>query len=128
MYYLIYRFLQKYPEYPKPYEAHKICLDEVAKELSEYLKDLNVYKDESPTCSPMDGNVEAVSLHQYRFKSYVQHVASIVVKTKDAFMSQKNNMIQSPCFLGERGGSVVECRTPEREVRGSRPTAAVLCP
>ena len=31
-------------------------------------------------------------------------------------------------FEGERGGSVVECRTPEREVRGSRPTAAVLCP
>ena len=31
-------------------------------------------------------------------------------------------------LLGERGGSVVECRTPEREVRGSKPTAAVLCP
>ena len=31
-------------------------------------------------------------------------------------------------IIGERGGSVVECRTPEREVRGSRPTAAVLCP
>ena len=30
--------------------------------------------------------------------------------------------------MGERGGSVVECRTPEREVRGSKPTAAVLCP
>ena len=30
--------------------------------------------------------------------------------------------------IGERGGSVVECRTPEREVRGSRPTVAVLCP
>ena len=29
---------------------------------------------------------------------------------------------------GERGGSVVENRTPEREVGGSRPTAAVLCP
>ena len=28
----------------------------------------------------------------------------------------------------ERGGSVVKCRTPEREVRGSRPTVAVLCP
>ena len=28
----------------------------------------------------------------------------------------------------ERGGSVVECGTPEREVRGSIPTAAVLCP
>ena len=41
----------------------------------------------------------------------------------------------APCFdakshwiYGERGGSVVECRTPEREVRGSRPTSAVLCP
>ena len=31
-------------------------------------------------------------------------------------------------FRGERGGSVVECRTPEREVGGSKPTAAVLCP
>ena len=29
---------------------------------------------------------------------------------------------------GERGGSVVECRTPEREVQGSKSTAAVLCP
>ena len=29
---------------------------------------------------------------------------------------------------GERGGSVVECRTPEWEVRNSKPTAAVLCP
>ena len=28
---------------------------------------------------------------------------------------------------GERGGSVVECRTPEREVGGSKPTA-LLCP
>ena len=33
-----------------------------------------------------------------------------------------------PYIQGERGGSVVECRTPEREVRGSRPTAAELCP
>ena len=29
---------------------------------------------------------------------------------------------------GERGGSLVECRTPEREVGGSKPTTAVLCP
>ena len=27
-----------------------------------------------------------------------------------------------------RGGSVVECRTTEREVGGSKPTTAVLCP
>ena len=31
-------------------------------------------------------------------------------------------------LTGERGGSVVEYRTPEREVGGSKPTAAVLCP
>ena len=31
-------------------------------------------------------------------------------------------------FLGERGGSVVEWRTLEREVGGSKPTGAVLCP
>ena len=31
-------------------------------------------------------------------------------------------------ICGERGGSVVECRTLEREVGGSKPTAAVLCP
>ena len=36
--------------------------------------------------------------------------------------------LKTQISLGERGGSVVECRTPEREVRGSRPTAAVLCP
>ena len=38
------------------------------------------------------------------------------------------NNVFLPLLVGERGGSVVECRTPEREVRGSRPTAAVLCP
>ena len=29
---------------------------------------------------------------------------------------------------GERGGSVVERRTPEQEVGGSKPTSALLCP
>ena len=36
--------------------------------------------------------------------------------------------VSIPLNIGERGGSVVECRTPEREVGGSKPTAAVLCP
>ena len=35
---------------------------------------------------------------------------------------------QTTAVSGERGGSVVECWTPEREVGGSKPTAAVLCP
>ena len=39
-----------------------------------------------------------------------------------------SDLMYATVYLGERGGSVVECRTPEREVRGSRPTAAVLCP
>ena len=30
--------------------------------------------------------------------------------------------------IGERGGSVVECQTPEQEFGGSKPTAAVICP
>ena len=30
--------------------------------------------------------------------------------------------------IGERGGSVLERRTPEREVGGPKPTSAVLCP
>ena len=46
------------------------------------------------------------------------------------FIYETNKILKSEIHirLGERGGSVVECRTPEREVRGSRPTAAVLCP
>ena len=38
------------------------------------------------------------------------------------------NVLVTWKYQGERGGSVVECRTPEREVGGSKPTAAVLCP
>ena len=40
----------------------------------------------------------------------------------------KGPMVILMILKGERGGSVVECRTPEREVGGSKPTAAVLCP
>ena len=36
--------------------------------------------------------------------------------------------VWSVLAVGERCGSVVECRTPEREVGGSKLTAAVLCP
>ena len=36
--------------------------------------------------------------------------------------------LQTHKWSRERGGSVVECWTREREVEGSIPTAAVLCP
>ena len=46
----------------------------------------------------------------------------------DAQADLSLHSVHNHFLAGERGGSVVECRTPEREVRGSRPTAAVLCP
>ena len=49
--------------------------------------------------------------------SLVAYVISTIISWAASFMG-----------TGERGGSVVECWTPEREVRGSKPTAAVLCP
>ena len=49
----------------------------------------------------------------------------LTVRRKLAGLDEAYNVFHAP---GERGGSVVECRTPEREVRGSRPTSAVLCP
>ena len=48
------------------------------------------------------------------------------VKPKTIHPSPNPHLISFTCR--ERGGSVVECRTPEREVGGSKPTAAVLCP
>ena len=42
--------------------------------------------------------------------------------------NNRNGNVKHKTKLGERGGSVVECRTPEREVGGSKPNAAVLCP
>ena len=43
-------------------------------------------------------------------------------------MRKSQNHVFFKNYCGERGGSVVECRTPEREVGGSKPTAAMLCP
>ena len=48
------------------------------------------------------------------------------MNTLDKFLITVIN--KNKVFIGERGGSVVECRTPEREIGGSIPTAAVLCP
>ena len=40
----------------------------------------------------------------------------------------KKLLLRNKKANGERGGSVVECRTPEREGGGLKPTGAVLCP
>ena len=53
-----------------------------------------------------------------------QHIAKKNVSVEYQFL--KKLWLRSR--WGERGGSVVECRTPEREVGGSKPIAAVLCP
>ena len=47
---------------------------------------------------------------------------------KSVYINFNTYLKQFTPWTGERGGSVVECRTPEREVGGSKPTAAVLCP
>ena len=66
-----------------------------------------------------------------------RHTMSNKLSTSKAYYNQcqRRFLLADSCqetndrtSAGERGGSVVECRTPEREVRGSRPTAAVLCP
>ena len=64
------------------------------------------------------------------------HVYHIFMRQKDAewmvpvpFCPNSNACIlTSHSRVGECGDSVVECRTPEREVGGLKPTAAVLCP
>ena len=65
-------------------------------------------------------------LHYCTADLIVQLIKSIIGMLHVFWKFRGSNKIWSG--FGERGGSVVECRTPEREVRGSRPTAAVLCP
>ena len=50
------------------------------------------------------------------------------ITTRDIVGMQVYRSLYFTFAQGERGGSVVECPTPEREVGGSIPTAAVLCP
>ena len=44
------------------------------------------------------------------------------------WLGQSINFCLSFSILFTRGGSVVECRAPEREIGGSKPTATVLFP
>ena len=59
---------------------------------------------------------------------YDVHTSNILQEIRQNHWTMKYRSQWPTFILGERGGSVVECRTPEREVRGSKPTAAVLCP
>ena len=65
--------------------------------------------------------------------THFTHFPERITKISDALLStiihhKQQQSIRGIHARGERGGSVVECRTPEREVLGSKPTAAVLCP
>ena len=72
------------------------------------------------------------------FKQHANFMISNDTKFQENILQQRDSFLERNYLesivdealgnVGERGGSVVECRTPEREVRGSRPTAAVLCP
>ena len=72
-------------------------------------------------------------LPNYSFSSWqTNNIVALAVVMFILNISNKQNFNVTEALFhtetGERGGSVVECRTPEREVRGSRPNAAVLCP
>ena len=64
----------------------------------------------------------------YSQKRSTNKLLRYTAKTVDFGVTGIVTLLRTPVIFGERGGSVVECRTREREVRGSRPTAAVLCP
>ena len=69
-------------------------------------------------------------LQQIKFHATKQVLAERLHVSKSVSSSRLrlSKYFLSTLRLGERGGSVVECRTPEWEVRGSKPTAAMLCP
>ena len=69
------------------------------------------------------------SSFQFKFAQYYTWVMKNIAKHKK-IAKYILHSIQSCSDRkpGERGGSVVECRIPEREIGGSKPTATVLCP
>ena len=75
-----------------------------------------------------------MSLMQYSIEECILPAAGRCLLNRYLWWKIETGMLyfspnsQLTLYLGERGGSVVECRTPEREVGGSKPTAAVLCP
>ena len=75
------------------------------------------------------GNNEG-SLCPLHVKIQIFQLSVIVLDNSSSHFLEMTMLVRKVGTLihGEGGGSVVECRTPEREVRGSRPTATVLCP
>ena len=74
---------------------------------------------------------QAFSFFFFFLSKFENFSAGVTLKMRSR--SPKSNYFYVSASLvkihtGERGGSVVECRTPEREVGGSKPTPAVLCP
>ena len=55
-------------------------------------------------------------------------VESLIELLPKNIVTIRKKKLKVGVVLGERGGLVVECRNPEREVKGLKPTVAVLCP
>ena len=94
-----------------------------------------IYLIECKHCNINQGNATNVALH-FNSDSHLlddfRFVPIDIVNNEMDRLCKETYWIHKLDTLhpkgGERGGSVVECRTPEREVGGSIPTAAVLCP
>ena len=71
-------------------------------------------------------------MYNIRFYGEIWKIIPKLSKTSDPHHEKSHlchmRTTKAQIYTGERGGSVVECRTPEQEVGGSKPTAAVLCP
>ena len=73
-------------------------------------------------------NIKSQVAKHYRLEGFTGSKRSVTERNCPAANTITKIFHINTNLKGERGGSVVECRTPEREVGGSKPTAAVLCP
>ena len=88
-------------------------------------------KDLGTQCRDVRTREVGIQEIHHKVKPYEVCVLTRMFQGLRSSLIRVYTVCHSVCIVwtkGERGGSVVECRTPEREVRGSRPTAAVLCP
>ena len=63
----------------------------------------------------------------YETKHVNATIGQHAIEGSEYYLYPCRDISQSSSVFGERGGSVVELRTPEREVGSSKPTRAPLC-